>query len=94
MNHQIPGSIKPFGRKTVVFATAAFAFLIAGCGIRQAQDDQLATQVAVASTEINQTIVADWTLTPTETPSEIRKGMPRKCQSHRRFKRHFLRTAA
>ena len=46
MNHQIPGSIKPFGRKTVVFATAAFAFLIAGCGIRQAQDDQLATQVA------------------------------------------------
>ena len=61
MNYQITGRIKPFRRRTVVFAAAAFAFLLAGCGIRQAQDDQFATQVAVASTEINQTIVADWT---------------------------------
>ena len=67
MNYQITGRIKPFRRRTVVFAAAAFAFLLAGCGIRQAQDDQFATQIAVASTEINQTIVADWTLTPTAT---------------------------
>ncbi|FAA01444.1 MAG TPA: hypothetical protein, partial [Siphovirus UK_ancient_CT89] len=76
MNYQITGRIKPFRRRTVVFAAAAFAFLLAGCGIRQAQDDQFATQVAVASTEINQTIVADWTLTPTETPVPTETATP------------------
>ena len=76
MNYQITGRIKPFRRRTVVFAAAAFAFLLAGCGIWQAQDDQFATQVAVASTEINQTIVADWTLTPTETPVSTETATP------------------
>ncbi len=50
------------------------AILLSGCGIRQAQDDQLATEVALAATGIHQTAQAQWTATatatlvPTETP--------------------------
>lgn len=48
--------------------------LLSGCGIRQAQEDQLATEVALAATGIHQTVQAQWTATatatlvPTETP--------------------------
>lgn len=50
-----------------VLILGLIAILGGGCGIHQAQNDKLATEVSIASTEINQTIEADWTATVTET---------------------------
>lgn len=54
----------------------ALVWALTGCGIRQAQDDKLATEVSIASTQINQTIEADWTLTPTNTEVPTETPLP------------------